>query len=218
MVIQSVNDGTHSANLSFFLLFLPVSYPTTPVITNWPAAQSIDATSDFTLLWANLGGSTLAIVQLLILDTASNAVFASPAPFQTGALNGASNQYTIPAMTLPSGTSLIGHLTIANPGKPETNSYPGSVGVPALAKDTYFSMKTRPAPAAPVLNVRGATNGIMRVRLTGETNRVYHIEATASFQSVWTNVLTTNSVSGVVDYSEPFGPANRRFYRGRLGQ
>jgi hypothetical protein len=178
----------------------------------------VDSTADFNLVWNNLGGSTIAIVQLLILDSSSNIVFATPAPFQIGALNGASNQCTIPGFSLPAGTNLIGHLTIANPGTPNTNSYPGAGGVPALAKDTYFSMITRPAPARPHLNVRPGSPGYFNLRITGETNRIYHLEGTGDFLS-WTTLLTTNSGSGVIDYADPEPvEASRRFYRARVGQ
>jgi len=44
------------------------------------AYQSIDTSSDFTLRWNSLGGSSLDIVQLLVLDTFSNIVLAKQFP------------------------------------------------------------------------------------------------------------------------------------------
>jgi hypothetical protein len=214
----TVHDGPRSANLNFVLLFSPVSYPGTLQIQNWPAAQTIDHTTDFALTWNTPSVSILSILQLVIMNSASNVIFSTPAPFQPGALSGSSTQAVIPAFSLPPGSNLIGHLTVANLGTPNTNSYPGAIGVPALAKDTYFGIATRAAPLSPRLEIRPPSSGKFAVRVNGETNRVYHLEATATFNS-WTNLLTTNSASGVVDYVDPSSttlPA--RFYRARIGQ
>jgi hypothetical protein len=214
----TIHDGIRSATVNFFLLFVPLSYPATPQIQNWPAAQAIDHTADFKLVWNNLGGSALAIVQLLILDASSNVVFATPAPFQPGALDGSSTSATVPALTLPPGANLIAHLTIANPGTPNTNSYPGAVGISALTKDNSFTLATRPAPVRPHLTVLPKASGNFALRLEGETNRIYHLEATTDFLS-WTNLITTNSDSGLFNHADPASPTiPSRFYRGRVGQ
>jgi hypothetical protein len=218
MEMSTTNDGVRSATLSFYLLVFALSYPVTPQLTNLAAAQSIDTTRDFALGWNSLGGSSLAIVQLSILDSASNVVFASPAPFQPGALNGASGSMTIPSYALPPGTNLWGHLTIANPGNPNTNSYPGALGIAALAKDTQFPVSTRPAPQPPLLEVLAPNAGRFQLHLTGDTNRIFQIQAATDLRS-WTNIFTTNCPGGAFDFSDGESP-NRalRFYRGKVGQ
>jgi hypothetical protein len=216
--MQTVNDGTRSANLNFVLFFSLVSYPGTLQVQNWLAAQNIDHTADFTLTWNTPSVSILPILQLVILDISSNVVYSTPAPFQPGALSGSSTQAIIPAFSLPPGTNLIGHLTVANLGTPNTNSYPGAIGVPALAKDTFFSIVTRPAPLTPHLETRLRSSGNFVLRVSGESNRWYHVQATTTF-GAWTNLLTTNSVSGVFDYADPSSSSfPARFYRARTGQ
>jgi hypothetical protein len=161
---------------------------------------------------------SLAILQLLILDSSSNVVYSTPSPFQTGALSASSTQTIVPAFSLPPGTNLIGHLTVANLGTPNTNAYPGAVGVPALAKDVYFSLATRPAPAAPHVEIHSTTDGMKVVRVTAEPNRLLHVEGATIFKG-WTNLLTSNSVSGIIEYSDPSSTnLPGRFYRARLGQ
>jgi hypothetical protein len=216
----TVHDGTLSGTLNFYALYplVTLSYPTTPLFTNLAAAQSIDTTRDFSLQWTNLGGSIAAIVELTVLDLASNAVFSSPLPFSTGALSGASTNVVIPAYTLPAGASLLAHLSIGNPGLPNTNGIPGANGVPALAKDTQISVVTRPAPARPHLDILPSPPSQFHLRLTGESNRLYQIQASPDALG-WTNVFNTNCAAGVFDYSDTnLANPGARFYRGKVGQ
>jgi hypothetical protein len=217
LTMFTTNDGIRSGSVNFFLLIVPVSYPTTPQLTNLAAAQTIDTTRDFPLTWDSLGGSTLAVVQLTVLDAASNVVFASPAPFQPGALNGTSTGYVIPAYSLPPGTNLQGHLTTGNPGTPNTNSYPGATGVAALAKDTQFPLATRPAPRAPFLSLREQA-GQAVVHLNGESNRLYELFVSSNLQS-WGSLYTTDCFSAGFTYTDPQPATNSaRFYRAKVGQ
>jgi hypothetical protein len=217
LTMSTTNDGVRSGSVNFFLLILPVNYPTTPQLTNLAAAQMIDTTRDFPLGWNSLGGSTLAVVQLTILDSASNVVFSSPAPFQPGALNGSSTGYVVRAYSLPAGTNLQGHLTIANPGTPNTNSYPGATGIAALAKDTQFPLATRAAPAAPLLNL-GVEGGQAVVQLIGESNRLYRLLASSNLMN-WSSLYTTDCLSAGFTFTDPQPATNdARFYRARVGQ
>lgn len=216
----TVNDGVRRANLNFFInLFgfnVAISQPGTPVVSNLLAAQVIDNTLDFRLRWNTLG-TDLTLLQFVVLDSGSNTVFATPLPLQPGALNGYSNSVVIPAHTLPAGTNFVAHLTVASPGLPNTNAYAGAVGLAALARDLEFPLVTRPLPET-VLLVAPPVAGHFQIRLTGDTNRIYRIEATEDFLA-WTNLLTTNSLSGDFFFTDPDTPTpSRRFYRGAVGQ
>lgn len=217
LTMSTTNDGVRSGSVNFFLIIVPVSYPTTPQLTNLAAAQTIDSTRNFQLTWDSLGGSTLAVVQLTVLDSSSNVVFASPAPFQPGALNGTSTGYVIPAHSLPAGTNLQGHLTIANPAAPNTNSYPGATGIAALAKDTQFPVATRPAPAAPLLSVQVLASQAV-VQLNGESNRLYNLLMSSNLLN-WSTLYTTDCASTGFIYTDPQPATNAtRFYRAKVGQ
>jgi hypothetical protein len=218
VAMSTVHDGLRSGAINFFLFnIVAVSYPSTPQLTGLAAAQSVDSTRDYTLAWNSLGGSSIAIVELLVLDAGSNVVYSSPAPFQPGALDGTATGYTIPAYSLPPGVSLQGHLLIGNPASPNTNSYVGAVGIAALVKDTQFPLTTRPAPSAPRLTLHNQ-GGLAQVQLNGESNRLYQILRSPNLIT-WTNLFTTNSASGTFTYTDPQSATNSiRFYRGKVGQ
>jgi hypothetical protein len=209
--MSTVHDGVKNGNASYLL----GGTPPTPQIANLSEGQSIDTTTDYTLRWTAMGG-LLGIVQLLVLDGGSNVVFSSPTPFTTGALNQSSSACTIPPNTLPPGTNLIGHLVFAQPGLPDTNSYPGAVGVAAIAKDTSFPLTTRAAPLQPSLQI-GPGGAPWVLHFTGETNRNYHLQATTNLVgTVWLDLLVTNaSASSFTDTQSVILP--RRSYRVQVG-
>ncbi len=218
VTMETVHDGTNSAFLSFYLLpafLIPISQPSTPVIQNLIEGQAIDSSADFPLRWSFSGGNALDVVQLLVLDSVSNVVFASPVPFQPQALNGTSNSIVLPAYGLPAAADLIGHLLVARPGF--TNSADGALGFPALAKDVAFPLVTRPAPAPPRLEVLSTNAAPLRLGFLGETNRNYHLHATTNFQS-WQDLFITNSPTGWGTFTDPINnQPGHRFYRIQVG-
>ncbi len=85
------------------------AYPAAPRISNYAAAQIINAAQNFTLTWDAFAGGTANDVILVNIDSAPDSsgdrYFSSPPPTQAGSLNGTSTQVLIPANTLPaSGT------------------------------------------------------------------------------------------------------------------
>jgi hypothetical protein len=132
-------------------------------------------------------------------------------------VNGTSTGITLPAYTLPGGTQLTGHLAIARPGLPNTNSVPGAIGIAGLARETAFPLVTRPPPLPPRLEVVSADANPLILRFLGEPNRVYQLQAGPDFQT-WTNLLTTNLSTGegrFVDDASPRLP--QCFYRLQVG-
>jgi hypothetical protein len=206
--IATVNDGLRSGSANFFL----AGTPPTPQISNLPAAQQIDTATNFTLMWNPLNGSSLDIVQVLILDGASNLVFSSPAPFGSNALSGTSTALVIPAFALPAGRPLIGHLTIGKPGLPNTTAYPGATGIGVLARDTEFPLTTRP-PIAPWLQVFPPGAAPFAVGFTGESNRNYLLQGSVNLSN-WIDVTMTNSPTGSGVMTDAFSASfTNRFYR-----
>jgi hypothetical protein len=216
LLMEGAQDGSRAATLTFADLAFS-GYPLAPFVTNFEAAQDIDSTLDFTLSWGATGNPLRDFVQVKITDTGGSLVFATPEPFSPGALTGFSGLMVLPADTLPPGVSLTGRLTFFRPAAVNTNSYAGALGVPFLLKETRFPLATRAAPSPPALSLPPAAPGEFRLRLTGDTGRIYQIQATEDFRT-WTNLLTTNLVSGVLDFIEPPPLRPRRFYRGKAGQ
>lgn len=217
--MQTVHDGTPNPKVSYWLS----SLPNTPTVTNLNEAQAIDATRDFALRWEPFNGTFADIVQVLVTDTASNMWYNSPVPFATGALNGNSNSVIIPAGQLPAGQALVGHLLIARPGLPNTNSYAGAFGVAAHLKDTAFPLATLPA-VPPTLVALAPSAAGFQLGFIGESNRTYHLLASTnpalapSSPTAWQRLFTTNSPTGrgsVTDTQAVQFP--QRFYRLEVG-
>jgi hypothetical protein len=206
--IHATNDGVRSATANF----LGAGTPPVPQVSNFAAAQQIDTRTNFTLTWNALNGSTFDLVQVVVLSAASNVVFASPAPFSSNALNGASTSLVIPAYVLPPGSQLIGHLSIAKPALPNTSSYPGATGIGALAKDTQFPLATLPA-APPLLTVLSRDAKPFVVGFTGESNRNYQLQGSTNLSN-WLNLQLTNSLTGSGAITDSASISfTQRFYR-----
>ena len=79
---------------------------TTPYLTNWTAAQTIDPTQSFTLKWARFtGGTTNDSVHILLWDQNGEYLIYTPDEFEAGVLPGTTAAYTIPANTLTYGNT-----------------------------------------------------------------------------------------------------------------
>ena len=208
-----VHDGLRTVALNFLLEnLIALNSPNTPQITNFAAAQAIDPTRDFTLYWTNIVAQTAPAYQLIVLDAAGQTVFT------TGLKQAADTAATISANTLPPGTNLQGILTFANPNLPDTNSYPGAIGLAAMAKNTTFPLVTRPSPARPHLTLLPPVGEQFHFRSDGESNHLYQVLASPDFLA-WTNLLSSNSVSGVLEFIDPGSIGlTRRFYRVKVGQ
>jgi hypothetical protein len=212
LTMRTVHDGVKTGNANYEL----GSTPPTPQISNLAVGQGIDTTTSFTVQWTAMGG-LIGLVQLLVLDSSSNLVYSSPAPFTTGALDQSSTSGTIAPNILPPGTNLTGHLIFAAPGLlVDTNSYPGATGIAALGRDTGFPLVTRSAPVQPRLQIAGG-GAPWVVRFTGETNRNYHLQgATNVAGAAWVDLLVRNVPAASFTDTES-AALPRRFYRVQVG-
>jgi hypothetical protein len=219
LAMNTVNDGSRTVNLALTTFGIFAGYPPAVQITNFAAAQSIDTTADFVLGWSISGAQSIDLLQVSILDASSNIVFASPAPFAPGALSSSSTSFFIPANSLPPGTNLFGHITLARPLTiPNTNSYPGAIGVSAAVRDTQFSIVTRPAPAPPRVQLISAGNSGVRIDFPAEANRLYRLQRSFDLRT-WLDLPNTNSPGGTIELSDPSSATNTRaYYRVRIGQ
>ncbi len=218
VTMRGVHDGLQSGGLSFYLLapVLQISVPTTPRILNFAEAQAIDTTRDFVLQWNDLSGAVTSILEVIVLDAANNVVTNSPLPGEPGALGQNATRFTLAANTLPPGTNLSAQLLIANPGLPNTSSYSGATGIPALAKTTFFPLVTRPAPVAPRLSASLVSSQQLRLQFASEAARLYRLEASAAF-TAWAHVLDTNGTGADIVLTLPASDS-QRFYRLKVGQ
>lgn len=158
LTMQTMSDGVKAAPLVVVSNAIPA-----PHVSNWTAAQTINADADFLVQWDSFTNGTASDwIQLTVCDSRSNAVFATAEPLtpgQTGLLTGTNAGVVIPGGTLVAGSVYTGQLWFAKVNA-NTSSYPTVVGVGACFKSTTFNLQT--------VDVR--TYGVMKGQLYGQTN------------------------------------------------
>ena len=120
------------------------AYPsTTPLISNYTAAQSVDATKDLVVSWNAFANATANdFVRLSVMDDSGDVVFDSGAPGQSTALPGTARSATIPANLLMSGSTYDAALSFGHITSRDTTDYPGGTGVTSYGQETHFTVAT----------------------------------------------------------------------------
>jgi uncharacterized repeat protein (TIGR01451 family) len=175
------------------------SYPNTPQIQNFDAAQAINASTNFTLQWNSSGGGTGDWVMLEVDDALGNIVLSTPDFAESNALRGTVTSLVITDGTLQASSTYSGQLVFARPVAVDTNSIPGAVGAAVYFKQTEFTLATLPPPGPScVLTPALATNDIGTVHTvtaTVTTNSVAVAGVTVYFLVTGANSVTTNGVT-----------------------
>jgi len=141
--IQTQNDGTRVVPVEF----PPAdAYPNPPRVSNFAAAQAIDASGDFLLTWdAFTGGAATDFIQVTVEDTETfDLVFESPGPGEPDSLTGLSNSVVIPSGTLMPGREYQVELLFARIVDFDDTTYPGVPVIAAFVANTDFSIRTVP--------------------------------------------------------------------------
>ncbi len=88
------------------------SFPPAPQLSNFAAAQAINADNDFTVQWAAWSGAGAQdSIQLAISDNQGSQVFSTPSLGDTSMLSGQETSVLIPSGTLTAGTPYTGTLS-----------------------------------------------------------------------------------------------------------
>ncbi len=141
MTLNTVSDGTKTGALTVGVA--SDSGIPDPQVSNWTAAQSINADSDFTLTWiAWNGGTTNDFVQLMIGDGNGNSIFQSPGFAESGHLDGTKTSVMIPKYALMAGQTYANVTLFFARGNLNASSYPGVPGIGAYFRQTSFSIST----------------------------------------------------------------------------
>jgi hypothetical protein len=130
----------HDGNRTFNLSLNNNSYPNTPQINEFDAAQAVNPDAPFALSWQPFAGGTVNdLILLQIWDPITDSpVFSTPLPGQAGAYNGTSNSVVIPAGVLTAGRTYEGELLFFRPTALDILSYPGATGIGGYVKSTTF--------------------------------------------------------------------------------
>ena len=140
LAIQTLSEGAITAPLTVVSSAVP-----SPRVSNWEAAQTINADAEFLLQWAPFTNGTSADwIKLTVRDEATNMVFETADPVisgQAGLLNGTNSQVVIPGETLLPGRIYAAELMFAKVN-PNAASYPGVIGMGGSFKSTSFTLRT----------------------------------------------------------------------------
>jgi hypothetical protein len=135
---MTIHDGITNQNLSLNSF----AVPSAPQVANFTAAQSIDATSPFTLIWGALSGASTNDLVIFSAEGSTGVVFSTSfIPGASNALNGAATSLEIPANRLPAGRTLVGRLIYFKIAQ-FNYAYSNAVGYVGNFSQTDFPLRT----------------------------------------------------------------------------
>jgi hypothetical protein len=197
---------------------LPASLPQpgVPTLTNYTAAQSVNAAQSFTLAWEPFVGGTATDY----VSVAIGSVFSTASPESSNALTGTATSVLIPANTLQPNTNYLSTLgfyhiiSTTNKSGYTTAAYRESV--------TQFNLTTSSGAITPLVLTNASWSGhtiSFSVTSAADQSLTIQYNASASLSSnQWKTLLTTNSTTGVVQVKDAVNTTNAHvFYRARSG-
>jgi hypothetical protein len=191
-----------------------MSQPNPPHVTNFVAAQSVNATQAFTLGWDAFEGGTSSDY---VYVTIGNNDWKTPDPGGAGALDGTATTVTIPANSLGA-----------------NSNYTATIGfyrVVVVSNTAYTTKAYRAATTQFTLNTVGTTRPVITNLVPSGGHYTFDI-LTSAAQTLtivsstdcalplaqWTTLLTTNSQAASVHFIDPRPATNRvMLYRVRDG-
>jgi hypothetical protein len=198
---------------------LPASLPqpAAPLISNYTAAQSVNAAQAFTLNWESFVGGTATDS---VYVTIGNA-FSTPQPFDLNALGGTSTSVVIPANTLKPGTSYDSFISFYQ-FLLSSNLNAGYLGVAYRYSSTEFNLTTAAAVTTPLVLTNASWSGhTINFKVTSAIGQSLIIQYNTSpppFTNTWQNLLITTNTTGVVQVTDSVNTTNRFvFYRAQAG-
>ena len=191
--------------------------PNPPHLTNFVAAQSLNATQAFTLGWeAFVGGGTTDYVNVVISSGSTN-VWKTADPGMAGALNGTVTTATIPANTLQANSSYTAAIGFYHVVGVSNASYATQA---SRTTTTQFTVNTLGAVRPVITNLVwfNRTNSIDIITSAGQTLNVVSSTNCALPLAQWPPLLTTNSPGTRVHVIDSRPATNRvMVYRVRNG-
>lgn len=212
--LHTFNDGDPTVTLN------PgsESFPAAPTIRNFSTTQNWDSTQPFTITWDPMPGGTSSDAIFLYIEGENDDFFETPCIGEPGVLDGNATSITIPANTLPPGSTLDAELVFAKINTNDTTQYPGVRSVAGIGTITRFEIQTSGDPFIPLVDLR-KTSTLTSVKITGVRGDIFDVQASnnlINWNYVGTVWLSDNpdgflSSGTLEDFSDP--GAVRRFYR-----
>ena len=200
----------------FPVLYLPTPvYPSTPHISNYAAAQTINSGHDFTVQWdAYAGGTTNDNIWLIIVDLDGNQVFSTPTD-DLSSLKGTATSATIPAGTLQPGNDYSGTVFFFRVLSTNTTGYPGAVGQTLASTETTFNLSTisTPPTVGQPTRVSPTQFGFYLGGVPGSNYIVLTSTNLSIPLSNWLTLLITNLPAPSAFIQDNHATNKQRFYR-----
>ena len=189
-----------------------LTQPAAPRLTNYLAAQTVNAALPFTLAWDSFSGGTTADY---IYVEVNGGLFATPGMGSAGALNGTATNATIPAGTLQPSHQYSGDITFYHQIWTTNATHSPLV---YRATVTQFTLNTASGPTNSVaITNAGWTGGRFGFDIISTNNTSVAVDSRTNVATgTWQTLFSTNSSARRVpflDTNPPAGP--RRFYRVR---
>jgi hypothetical protein len=196
--VVTKNEGTKNVSLCL----TNDAYPNVPVVTNYPALQTIIHTNATVVKWASMtGGTANDVIFFYVYDTSSGQpVFEVGGP---GSLDGTAVQATIPANTLQSGKSYEAELMFMKMVDMNSTAYPWVMCAAGYYKRAYFTIQTVASPGQALgaeFEYAIPARYSMSVPRDSAVSFRFSKPMNPSFRSVtWTNVTPANFTYQWVD-------------------
>jgi hypothetical protein len=200
---------------------MPAGNPPVPKIANFPAAQAVNASQDFTLSWgAFTGAGANDSISLSISDGAGKTVFLVPDLCVPRTLSVTATSIVLPAGTLISNQTYTATLSFGRTFYFSTNDVPQMAGYGSVMRSTRFTIKTgsvvSPPDPARLTGSRLLPSGDPEIDLTGTPTRSYSLERTGNLTTPnWTpvgSVVMDATGKGIFQDTQP-GNTFPLFYR-----
>jgi hypothetical protein len=217
LVITGANDGTR---------YIPVSianamYPSAPQLSDYDAAQSLNASAPFVLTWNPfLDGTPQDHIDVQIEDSAGNEVFDTPGHGNDGALDGLATSVVIPPFTLQPGQAYEARILFQKILRADDTGYPGVVGRVGYSARTFAGIATAPVanPLPRIQNFQVVGDGSLQFNVITPNGATYQIQGSPNMID-WTTLGTLSATSGLSTFTVPPPPSvGCYFYRAALIQ
>jgi hypothetical protein len=169
-LLAAFPDGTYQFTIanSSWSVTLPqgIALPNTPTLLNYQAAQSIDSTKDFLLLWQGFAGGTSSdLISVDVRDPSGNSILRTPKYGCSGELDGTATSLLIPANALTNNQTYRVTIVFGKAGEFDTNSFPNVLLLAGTEAQNLITISTSPTGTAPQAGI-----GITNVMLLGGQN------------------------------------------------
>lgn len=198
--------------------------PNAPHLSNYAAAQTINAGAAFTLRWdAFVGGRAIDSISVQVYNSSPALVFQiTNSAGCPSVLPGTATSVVIPANTLMSNQTYTAHLLFLKNISTDTNSFPGSVVFVGGESATEMTIATGTGglvpPAMILTHVVWLPAGQFQFQFATVAGTSYTVDYTTDLANPlgWTPLLSTNATGGLIQITDTPPPGTPlRAYRTR---